>query len=194
MANICSNDYHFIFSDEEKAKKFLTFVETSSNDGGSVYEMGIKANIKDAENRDVREWVENAYVVSPTAPNKIGVMTNSKWTPCPNAWEDIAKTFDENVIVYYEAEEPGCEIYASNDPDYIGHFIIDVCDDSNFPEGVDLEWGPHSRAETISALQKLLETDDDNMSVLLYKLGNSKYSEDVYVHEIEYTPISDWAL
>ena len=193
MANICSNDYHFIFSDAEKAKKFLDFVESSDHEG-SVYEMGIKANIKDAENRDVREWVQSAYVVSPTATNEIGVMTDSKWTPYPNAWEDIAKTFDENVIVYYEAEEPGCEIYASNDPDYVGHFIIDVCDDSDFPEGVDLEWGPHSRAETISALQKLLETDDNDISALLRKLVNSKYSEAVYVHEIEYTPISDWAL
>ena len=193
MANICSNDYHFIFSDAEKAKKFLDFVESSDHEG-SVYEMGIKANIEDAENRDVREWVQSAYVVSPTAPNEIGVMTDSKWTPYPNAWEDIAKTFDENVIVHYEAEEPGCGIYASNDPDYVGHFIIDVCDDSDFPEGVSLEWGPHSREETISALQKLLETDDDDLSALLRKLGNSKYSEAVYVHEIEYTPISDWAL
>lgn len=193
MANICSNDYRFIFSDAEKAKKFLDFVESFDHDG-SVYEMGIKANIEDAGNRDVREWVQSAYVVSPTAPNEIGVMTDSKWTPYPNAWEDIAKTFDENVNVYYEAEEPGCEIYASNDPDYVGHFIIDVCDDSDFPEGVSLGWGPHSREETISALQKLLETDDDDISALLHKLVNSKYSEAVYVHEIEYTPISDWAL
>lgn len=193
MANICSNDYHFIFSDAEKAKKFLDFVESFDHDG-SVYEMGIKANIEGAENRDVREWVQSAYVVSPTAPNEIGVMTDSKWTPYPNAWEDIAKTFDENVIVHYETEEPGCEIYASNDPDYVGHFIIDVCDDSEFPEGVSLGLGPHSREETISALQKLLEADDDDISALLHKLVNSKYSEAVYVHEIEYTPISDWAL
>ena len=193
MANICSNDYHFIFSDAEKAKKFLDFVESFDHDG-SVYEMGIKANIEGAENRDVREWVQSAYVVSPTAPNEIGVMTDSKWTPYPNAWEDIAKTFDENVIVHYETEEPGCEIYASNDPDYVGHFIIDVCDDSEFPEGVSLGLGPHSREETISALQKLLGADDDDISALLHKLVNSKYSEAVYVHEIEYTPISDWAL
>lgn len=191
MANICSNIYHFIFSDEEKAKKFLDFIETS-NCEGSVYELGIKANIEDAENRDIREWVENAYVVSPATPNKIGVLTDSKWTPCPNAWQDIAKTFDKDVIVYYEAEEPGCEIYDSNDPDYVGRFIIDVCDDGDFPEGVDLEWGPHSREETISSLQKLLETDDDNLSVLLHKLESGKYSEAVYVHEISYTPISDW--
>ena len=191
MANICSNIYHFIFSDEEKAKKFLDFIETS-NCEGSVYELGIKANIEDAENRDIREWVENAYVVSPATPNKIEVLTDSKWTPCPNAWQDIAKTFDKDVIVYYEAEEPGCEIYDSNDPDYVGRFIIDVCDDGDFPEGVDLEWGPHSREETISSLQKLLETDDDNLSVLLHKLESGKYSEAVYVHEISYTPISDW--
>ena len=182
MANICSNSYRFIFSDGEKAKKFLNFVNTS--DQNSVYEMGIKAGIKNAEGRDVREWVEDAYVVSPSDPREISVATESKWTPCPNAWEDIAKTFDENVIVYYEAEEPGCEIYASNDPDYVGHFIIDVWDDGDLLEGVDLEYGIHSRAETISILQKLLETDNDNMSVLLYKLGNSKYKEVVYVHEI----------
>ena len=29
MANICSNSYRFIFSDGEKAKKFLNFVEAS---------------------------------------------------------------------------------------------------------------------------------------------------------------------
>ena len=192
MANICSNSYRFVFSDGEKAKKFLNFVNTS--DQNSVYEMGIKAGIKNAEGRDVREWVEDAYVVSPSDPNEISVATESKWPPCPNAWEAIAKTFDENVIVYFEAEEPGCEIYASNDPDYVGDFIIDVWDDGDLLEGVDLEYGIHSRVETISILQKLLETDSDNMSVLLYKLGNSKYKEVVYVHEIEYTPISDWAL
>ena len=192
MANICSNSYRFIFSDGEKAKKFLNFVNTS--DQNSVYEMGIKAGIKNAERRDVREWVGDAYTVSPSDPREISVATESKWTPCPNAWEDIAKTFDENVIVYYEAEEPGCEIYASNDPEYVGHFIIDAWDDGDLLEGVDLEYGIHSRVVTISILQKLLETDSDNMSVLLYKLGNSKYKEVVYVHEIEYTPISDWAL
>lgn len=191
MANICSNTYLFIFSDKEKAKKFLDFVE-NPDCKGSVYELGIKANIEDAENRDVREWVQDAHVVSPTAPNKIGVMTDSKWTPSPNAWQDIARTFDEDVTVYYEAEEPGFEIFASNDPDYVGCYIIDVCDDSNLPNDVDPEW-VNSRDETISTLQKLLGTDEDDMSVLLYKLRNSKYGETVYVHEIVYSPISDWA-
>lgn len=192
MANICSNDYHFIFSDAEKAKKFLDFVESFDHDG-SVYEMGIKANIEDAENRDVREWVQSAYVVSPTAPNEIGVMTDSKWTPYPKAWRDIARTFDKNVVVYYEAEEPGFEIFASNDPNYVGCYIIDVNDDSDLPEGVNLEWGPNTRKKTISALQKLLGTDEGNLSVLLCKLENSKYKEAVYVHEITYLSISDWA-
>lgn len=191
MANICSNIYHFIFSDEEKAKKFLDFVETPEYKG-SVYKMGIKANIRDAADRYIRESVGNAHIVSAPVPNEIEITTESAWSPCANAWEDIAKTFDENVDVYYEAEEPGNGIYASNDPDYVGHFVIEVWDDSDFPEGVELEWGPHSREETIFALQRLLKTRDNSLPVLLRKLKKSKYSEAVDVHEIIDTPISDW--
>ena len=192
MANICSNTYHFIFRDGEQAKKFLNFVENSDEER-SVYNLGVKAGIKNAEGRDVREWVEDAYAVSSSDPREIEVTTNSKWTPCPNAWKDIARTFDKNVVVYYEAEEPGFEIFASNDPNYVGCYIIDVNDDSDLPEGVNLEWGPNTRKETISALQKLLGTDEGNLSVLLCKLENSKYKEAVYVHEITYLSISDWA-
>lgn len=191
MANICSNIYHFIFSDEEKAKKFLDLVETPEYEG-SVYKMGIKANIRGAADRYIKETVRNAHIVSASVPNEIEITTESAWAPYAITWEDIAKTFDEDVDVYYEAEEPGNGIYASNDLDYVGHFIIDVCDDSDFPEGVELEWGPHSREETISSLQELLETNDDSLPVLLRKLRRSKYSEAVDVHEIIYTPISHW--
>ena len=190
MTNICSNNYQFIFSNREKAQRFLDFI-LSPDYKGSLYEMGVKANIKDAENRGAREWVEDAYILS---PYEVRVATSSKWVPCPNTWEDIAETFDEDVIVYYEAEEPGCEIYASNDPDFIGHFIIDIWDESVLLKGIDFEPGAYiySSAETVSALQSLLKTDNDDISILLYMLKNSKYSETVHIHEIEYFPISDW--
>ena len=88
MANICSNTYHFIFSDKEKAEKFLDFVQASNNDSdnGSVYKLSIKAHAKNAtiqdviksdKIRDVREWVTYAYRLSLTAP-EIGVTTDSK--------------------------------------------------------------------------------------------------------------------
>ena len=188
MANICSNNYQFIFSNREKAQRFLDFI-LSPDYKGSLYEMGVKANIKDVENRGVREWVEDAYILS---PYEVRVATSSKWVPCPNTWEDIASTFDEDVTVYYEAEEPGCEIYASNDPDYIGQFIIDIWDESNLLERVGLEPGIYSSAETVSMLQNLLKTDNDDISNLLDMLKNSKYGEVVYVHEIKYFPISIW--
>lgn len=193
MANICSNDYHFIFSDAEKAKKFLDFVESSDCES-SVYEMGIKANIKDAENRDVREWVQSAYVVSPTTPNKIGVMTDSKWTPCPNAWEDIAKTFDENVIVYYEAEEPGCEIYASNDPEFIGKYIYDFWNASKELEacGYD-ETGIVDEEQLVKILQAVLHTKTKCLETLMILMGDKGFADDFSLHQIEYCSIEDWA-
>lgn len=192
MANICSNNYQFIFSNGEKAQRFFDFIQ-SPDHKGSVYEMGVKANVKNIENRDVREWVEDAYIAS-SVIHEVKVSTSSKWVPCPKTWEDIAETFDEDVIVYYEAEEPGCEIYASNDPDYIGHFVIDICDESVLIKGIDFEPGTYiySSAETVSVLQDLLKTDNEDISILLYMLKHSKHGEVVYVHEIEYSPISDW--
>lgn len=202
MANFCSNIYHFVFSDKEKAEKFLDFVSTSDNDKdkGLLYQLSIKTNknatfrdvIKIDKIRDVGERVTYAYRLSLTAP-KIGVTTDSKWTPCPNAWNDIAKTFDENVIVYYETEEPDCGIYASNDPDYVGHYVIDVCDDIDLPD--DLPAGhPHTYGETVSVLQELLGTYESDLSALLYILKNSEYGNSVFVHEITYSSISDWSL
>ena len=201
MDNICSNIYRFIFSDKEKAKKFLDFVEASNNDNdkGLLYLLSIKANIKNAtfrdaikndKIRDTREQVTYAYFLSDT---EIGAMTDSEWSPCPNAWQDIAKTFDENVIVYYETEEPDCGIYASNDPDYISHYIISVSGDSYLPDGFPVDH-LNTHEEIISVLQELLGTYESDLSALLYILKNSEYGNSVFVHEITYAAISDWSL
>lgn len=61
MANICSNIYRFIFSDGEKAKKFLDFINSSDSDK-SVYNLGVKAGIKNAEGRNVREWIDDSEI------------------------------------------------------------------------------------------------------------------------------------
>ena len=54
MANICSNNYQFIFSNGEKAQRFLDFIQ-SPDHKDSVYKMGVKANVKNIQNRGVRE-------------------------------------------------------------------------------------------------------------------------------------------
>ena len=58
MANICDNQYEFIFGSEEKAKRFLDFI----NKDASVYELGVAAKIDKAEKRDVRESLYHAQI------------------------------------------------------------------------------------------------------------------------------------
>ena len=201
MDNICSNIYRFIFSDKEKAKKFFYFVEASSNDDskGSLYRLSIKSNVKNATFRDIikndkirdtREHVTYFYFLSDT---EIGVMTDSEWQPCPNAWQGIAKTFDENVTVYYETEEPDCGIYASNDKDYVGHYIIYASGDCYLPDGFPVD-RLNTHEGIVSILQELLGTYESDLSALLDILKNSEYGNSVFVHEIKYSSISDWSL
>lgn len=196
MANICSNQYRFVFSTEEAAKKFVEFVKKETEENSSVYLLGIKAGIADANNRDVREWEDTVSFRSPENKKEVMIYSESKWTPCPNAWNDIAKTFDERVATYYEAEEPGCGIWASNDPDFIGKFVVDPCVGEGFPEIDKLNYGVYDYEEVVKILNRLLTGKGagilDDLETLLSKLKASKYKDVLYVNEIIEQPLSDW--
>lgn len=187
MANICTNQYKIIFGDEEKAKRFFDFIGGGTT---SVYNLGVAAKISDAERRDVREWIEDKEV----SGNSVRISTESKWTPCPNAWRDIARTFDEDVEVFYEAEEPGCGIFNSNDPEFVGKYVYDFWD---LPEGSVMchccEAGVADEGEMLEILQKALGTNAQDLETLLNLIDSKDLSDSISVHRIEYLPIDDWA-
>lgn len=185
MANICDNQYRFVFGNEEKAKRFLDFI----NKDASVYELGVAAKIDGAEKRDVRESIYYAEIDK----NTVNVYTESKWTPCPNAWRDIARTFDDGVEAFYEAEEPGCVIFASNDPRFVGKYVYDFW---NVPEGLKAchcdETGIADKEGLIKVLQAALGTKTQDLEDLLLLMIEKGFADDFSVHEIEYRPIEDW--
>lgn len=186
MANICSNQYKFVFENEEQAKKFFSFIGKETD----VYDLGIAAKIDRAKERDVREWIDNKEI----SKNVVNVCSESKWTPCPNAWRDIARTFDENVEVYYEAEEPGCEIFASNDPEFVGKYIYDFWNASKELEacGYD-ETGIVNEEQLVKILQAVLHTKTKHLETLLILMGDKGFADDFSLHQIEYCSIEDWA-
>lgn len=192
MANICTNQYRFIFGDEEKAKKFFDFIGGGNPDcsNNSVYNLGIAAKIENAEHRDVREWID----IEEISRNSVRVYSESKWTPCPNAWRDIARTFDENVEVFYEAEEPGCEIYDSNDPKLVGQYVYVFWD---LPEGSIASYcgdaGVADEQQMAKILQDALNTKIQDLETLLNLIDEQGLSDNISVHRIEYLSIDDWA-
>lgn len=192
MANICTNQYKFIFGDEEKAKKFFDFIGDGSSDcsDNSVYNLGIAAKIENAEHRDIREWIDDKDI----SGSSVRVNTQSKWTPCPNAWRDIARTFDEDVEVFYEAEEPGCEIFDSNDPGLVGKYVYDFWD---MPEGSIASYccdaGVADEQQMMEILQDALSTKIQDLETLLSLIDSKGLSDNISVHRIEYLSIDDWA-
>lgn len=187
MANICTNQYKFVFEDEEKAKKFFNFI---NGEATSVYNLGIAAKIKNAEKRDVREWVNNSEVLK----NSVRVDTESKWTPCPKTWRDIAQTFDKSVGVFYEAEEPGCEIYDSNDPEFVGKYAYDFWDMPEGPIcGYCCDAGVADERQMTEILQNALDTKVQDLETLLNLIDAKGLSDNISIHRIEYLSIDDWA-
>lgn len=187
MANICTNQYKFVFGDEEKAKRFFDFIDGETT---SVYNLGVLAKIDRAEKRDVREWIDDKSFFR----REVRVYTESKWTPCPNAWRDIARVFDEDVEVFYEAEEPGCEIYDSNDPEFVGKYVYDFWD---LPEGFDAFYcgdsGVVDEKQMVKILQKTLKSRSADIKLLLKLSDIRGLSDSISVHRIEYLSIDDWA-
>lgn len=183
MANICSNIYRFIFSDGEKAEKFLDFINSSDPDK-SVYNLGVKAGIKNAEGRNVREWIDDSEI----SKNVVKVYSESDWVPFPKAWRDIARTFEDSVEVFYKAEEPGCGIFKSNDPEFVWKYVYNFWDVPRESE----EAGVVDKQKLIEMLQMALGTTNQDLNVLLRLIHEKGFNGILSVHEIEYLPIDDW--
>lgn len=187
MANICTNQYKLVFENKEKAERFFAFINGETT---SVYDLGIAAKIENAEKRNIREWITGTV----SSKNSVSVTTESKWTPCPKAWRNIAQAFDKNVDVFYEAEEPGCEIYDSNDPELIGKYVYDFWD---MPEGSICshccDAGVADERQMTEILQNALDTKVQDLETLLNLIDAKGLSDNISIHRIEYLSIDDWA-
>lgn len=189
MANICTNQYRFVFASEEKAKKFFDFVNGETK---SIYNLGVAAKISDAENRDIREWVDDADFGANHL--EVRVNTQSKWVPFVASFDEIAKTFDDQVKTYFEAEEPGCEIFVSNDPEFVGKYVFDVWDGSEIelPEEILRANYIEDEDEVVKHLNHLLHHRLKDAVPLINFLNHSEYKDSVFVHEIQFSDIQDW--
>lgn len=53
------------------------------------------------------------------------ISTESAWTPPAECIAKFARHFSDTVEVFYVAEEPGCGLFWTNDPDYEGKCYVD---------------------------------------------------------------------
>lgn len=117
MANICCNDLHFVGDKEDIEKLHNEFMKLNSSNNstwvGNMIEAAGK-NLDDYE--DIRAFV--AYVSDIGNDEKgnftLDVDIESKWIPAYDFFKFLNEEY-ENVLLLWYAEEPGCEIYETND-------------------------------------------------------------------------------
>lgn len=119
---------------------------------------------------------------------EIYISTDTAWNPMPEMWLRLIEIYLPNDVEFiYSAEEPGCEIFATNDPDLIGNYHIDSWDELEKYEEYCA-----SEETVVGILQELLNTKESKLENLLDEFDESDFSECMSIHPWEYVPPKVW--
>lgn len=119
--------------------------------------------------------------------------TETAWAPMLQMWKRICeKHFPEVENILYKAEEPGCDLFFTNDESVVGNIIVDI------PEQ-DVYIVTDSEESAFSELVKevnrkwpeLLKTKKCFNAADIIETLQQDYNEEVYVHVYEYVDIDE---
>lgn len=189
MANTCYNMYWITCENPEKAKKLCDFLNSQVESNKNYLDDVMKAiNLSIDPNKDYRDDINSTPYIGADGQTVL-FSTDSAWTPHPNSWNLICKEFDPYAKLLYYAEEPGCEIFASNHPNIVQKYFIDILLEKS-------EWyGIHDKKEIIGILQLILSTKVDDINHLIDLVHQKDFGEEYFVniYPIKYTPLEDWS-
>lgn len=120
------------------------------------------------------------------------IMTETAWCPMLQMWEMICDKYLSEYKIWYEAEEGGCGLFFTNNPQLVGKYLIDSMNDEftrKFLDGVSYN-DIIDEEELKAILQKCLDTSKKDVNTLLDMFDKSDY-EDVWINPWEYVPISE---
>ena len=88
--------------------------------------------------------------------HRIVLDTETAWVPMMQCIDKFVRHYTDDAAIFYCAEEPGCDVFWSNDEEYIGHVYIDYYPDTDFPADLEkaidaVQYGPKE------AVQEMLE-------------------------------------
>ena len=124
--------------------------------------------------------------------NAVFVATETAWSPMLQMWRMICNKYLTEYELIYTAEECGCGVYFTNDPVLFGKYLIDSANDDFSNKYLSGETYDREASEAYlkTALQKCLNTSENDINVLLDMFNESDY-EDVYIYPWEEVPIDE---
>lgn len=164
--------------------------------GVATYREG---NFYDANNKLVRCRGTLDYVDFYTQNIMLG--TETAWAPATKMWQLICdKYLLSDYEIFYDASEPGCEIFSTNKPDYLNHYVLDTgvvfgnedISEEEYQKLYDAYTENADDNTMIQFLQDLLQTKEINLENLFGLLRKSKFSDSVIIQPWKYADISVW--
>ena len=191
MPNWCSTSIEIYHNSLDKLKFFdekideLTSYNYMKNDfgekwlGNLVGNSGIGVILSSKAN--VSGTACRGYIVHKELKDGcLYIETETAWAPMINLWLKLIDKYIQGAVLFYVATEPGSEIYWTNDPGWMGIYVIDDCDSGEYTSYEATE------AEVVEFLQEKLETSETNVSKLIKMFEESDLSDDIHIYEYEY--------
>ena len=190
MPNWCFSSINIHHDNQSQLEDFMKLLElwTSSNAmengfgtswlGNIVLHSGV-GTIDTRTDSDLR--CRGALNALELCDGYICLQTETAWAPMLLMWKKIVDKYLPDATIYYTAEEDNCGFFVTNDPYYVGKYVIDAYD----IDDIESDWEA-SEEEAIKTLQKVLETDETDITILLEAFEESDVSDRMSIHQWEY--------
>lgn len=123
---------------------------------------------------------------------EIFIATATAWTPKIKIWKKLVDKYLPDAEVTFRANEPGCEIFVTNNFDLAGQYLVDACESfEDWIEEDSYEIWP--KEKVVSWLQKGLKTDCNDIDTLLEMFKESNASGCAYINMWKYMSLDEAA-
>lgn len=129
----------------------------------------------------------------------IHLFMSHAWSPMLRMWRLLVDKYFPEADITFNAEEPGCELYATNDPYYVGTFYVDAWEvPDEYKEkmksldmnGSDISEYGETEENLRKLLQALLDTSETDIDKLINESNDKLHW--LYIHEWTHAEVMDF--
>lgn len=198
MANCCSTRINIIHEDDDKILELENVIKNCSPhektseffQGFELYHIITKTGIGTVgENKNTDLRCRGDIVYMENFGSELVIETETAWVPFIKMWVKLLEKYLPDAQLFYAAEEPGCNVWATNDPNYENRYVFDAygLDDYDY----ESDWAM-SEENLTAVLMELLKTDETDLEKLLELFEDSDYVEQISINKWEYANENEW--
>ena len=141
MPNWCYTNISFNSENKNNLKKLYNFIEKATSNkskyadvsdfgsnwlGNVLLECDLMT-LDDVKNNTVPCRCRGSIIYVDITDDQVIVDTETAWVPMMQVWHKVVEKLNlDDVDIIYTAEEPGCELYWTNDPTIVGTYILEA--------------------------------------------------------------------